>query len=166
MDRYTTLDNQKIALLVQLDIAKAYDTVNPKILLQKVINEINPDAVLKQMLRNYLFERQVATFANGILSRFGTVEIGIPQGGVLPPLLFAYYLSGLQFLDLYGKLVMYADDAQLLYSLTPNQFNTIQEYIKDDLRKVEDFFTTLQMKLQGCEEVFQTKTTIAKFGTL
>ena len=85
------MDSQKIAFLVQLDIAKAYDTVNPKLLMQKIINELNPDAELKQLLKNYLYERKVATFVNGVLSHFGTVEIGIPQGGVLPPLLFAYY---------------------------------------------------------------------------
>ena len=47
---YTAFDNQKIAYLVQLDIAKAYDTVNPRLLLQKLIYELNPDSTMITLL--------------------------------------------------------------------------------------------------------------------
>ena len=133
--------------------------MNPKLVMQKIINELNPDAKHKQLLKKYLYERQVATFVNGVFSPFGTVEIGIPQGGVLPPLLFAYYLSDLKLLNLEGGTVMYADDVQLLYAFRPNEFNNVEVSIMNDLRRVEQFFETLQMKLN------QTKTTITKFGT-
>lgn len=156
---YTAMDNEKVSLLVQLDIAKAYDTVNPKLLLQKIIDEIHPDESLRFLLRNFLFDREVSTFANGIMSASRVVEIGIPQGGVLPPLLFAFFLCDLKLLELRGKAVMYADDIQLLYSFNAHDCSQIEGIIRNDLRLIEELFTSLQMKLN------QQKTTVTKFGT-
>ncbi|KHN87287.1 RNA-directed DNA polymerase from mobile element jockey [Toxocara canis] len=156
---YNALDNQKIACLVQLDIAKAYDSVNPKLLLQKLINDLNPNGALKELFKNFLYERQVATFANDVLSNFGVVEIGIPQGGVLPPLLFAFFMSDIKSLNLEGNVVMYADDTQLLYSCHPHEFDKVEVAVKNDLNKVNEFLASIQMKLN------QSKTTVTKFGT-
>ncbi|KHN82139.1 putative RNA-directed DNA polymerase from transposon BS [Toxocara canis] len=191
-----TLFNRIIAT-VQLDIAKAYDSVNPKLLLQKLINDVNPNSALeelfknflyerqvatftndvlklllqklindlnpngalKELFKNFLYERQVATFANDVLSNFGVVEIGIPQGGVLPPLLFAFFMSDIKSLNLEGNVVMYADDTQLLYSCHPHEFDKVEVAVKNDLNKVNEFLASIQMKLN------QSKTTVTKFGT-
>ena len=155
---YNSLDSHEITYLVQMDIAKAYDTVSPKLMLQKLINELNPDCSTINLIRSYLFDRQVTTCANNCLSPYKIVNIGIPQGGVLPPLLFAFFLSDIKSLHLEGYPVMYADDLQVLYSCQPNQISSLEGKIRGDLDKVENFMKMLQMKLNTA------KTTITKFG--
>ena len=53
---------------------------------------------------------------NGNMSDWGTVTIGVPQGSVLVPLLFALYINDLPSIVNYSTIDLYADDAELHYS--------------------------------------------------
>ncbi|KHN82344.1 hypothetical protein Tcan_03973 [Toxocara canis] len=70
------LHKEKIACLVKLDIAKAYyRSANSKVILQEFIRELILDPTLKQLFKDFLYERPVATFNSGVLSNFGVAEI-------------------------------------------------------------------------------------------
>ena len=64
------------------------------------------------LLCDYLTGRQQRVLFNGDLSQWGNVTIGVPQGSILGPLLFALYLNDLPVIVKHCILNLYADDAE------------------------------------------------------
>ena len=85
------LDNNKITCTIFLDLAKAFDSVNHSILIKK-LERYGIRGVALQLLTSYLLNRQHLTKLNGIKSDMKVLNIGVPQGSVLGPLLFYFLL--------------------------------------------------------------------------
>ena len=94
--------------VVDLDVAKYFDTVNHDILLNMVREVVKDEAVIS-LIRKFL---KSGVMANGVLS--ATTE-GTPQGGNLSPLLSNIYLTAFdRMLESRGhKFVRYADDCNI-----------------------------------------------------
>jgi group II intron reverse transcriptase/maturase len=94
--------------VVDIDLAKYFDTVNHDILLDMVRTEVKDEAVIK-LIRKFL---KSGVMANGLVSQ--TTE-GTPQGGNLSPLLSNIYLTSFdRMLESRGhKFVRYADDCNI-----------------------------------------------------
>ncbi len=94
--------------VVDIDLAKYFDTVNHDILLGMVSEEIKDKAVVK-LIRKFL---KSGVMAGGLVSP--TTE-GTPQGGPLSPLLSNIYLTAFdRMLESRGhKFVRYADDCNI-----------------------------------------------------
>ena len=70
-----------------LDFAKAFDTVNQEILLQKLKYHGIRDKALLWFTR-YLTNRTQYSEIGDTLSEIGYIKCGVPQGSVLGPVLF------------------------------------------------------------------------------
>lgn len=94
--------------VVDLDLAKYFDTVNHDLLIRVVREQIRDEAVIK-LIRKFL---KSGVMANGIVSP--TAE-GTPQGGNLSPLLSNIYLTSFDRMleDRGHKFVRYADDCNI-----------------------------------------------------
>jgi len=94
--------------VVDIDLAKYFDTVNHEILIDMVKAEVADEAVIK-LIRRFL---KSGAMANGLVS--ATTE-GTPQGGNLSPLLSNIYLTSFdRMLESRGhKFVRYADDCNI-----------------------------------------------------
>ena len=93
---------------------------------------------------------------NSSLSDFKNIDIGVPQGSILGPLLFIIYVNSLpDCTDC--KCVMYADDTTLLF--TASDPTTLQFNMNESLPKIASWFNRNQLTLNT------KKTKFMIFGT-
>ena len=75
-----------------IDLSAAYDTVNHRILIQKLYNIIE-DSQLCRVLQNMLSNIRFYVELNNERSRWIILKNGLPQGSVLSPILFNIYTN-------------------------------------------------------------------------
>jgi hypothetical protein len=100
--------------MVVLDLQKAFDTVNHKILLGK-LRGLGLDQIATKWFSSYLGGREQIVDVGGTHSEPQNVLCGVPQGSILGPLLFLVYVNDMRSATK-CKLLLYADDSALLAS--------------------------------------------------
>ena len=88
------IDNGLINGVIFIDLKKAFDTIDHKILLQKLASYGIDHRALK-WFDSYLSDRQQKCVVNGELSGAHAVTCGVPQGSLTGPLLFLIYSNDL-----------------------------------------------------------------------
>ena len=83
-DVLSSLDRNDMCLSVYLDLSKAFDTINHKILLNK-LEYYGIRGRTLEWFRSYLDRRMQYVCYNGLNSETKPVEYGVPQGSVLAP---------------------------------------------------------------------------------
>ncbi len=96
-------------VLATVDISKAFDSVDHDRLVNKLINTGLPNNLVR-WLAAYLRGRQASTSFNGYRSRPRCVKAGVPQGSVISPILFNYFVSDCPLPDDPVRAISYADD--------------------------------------------------------
>lgn len=111
----TSLNNNEKCLAVFLDVAKAFDTVNHNILLDRLENLGIRDRAL-QLIKNYLEGRTQTVRIDHTKSDPLVIKTGVPQGTVLGPHLFLLYINGMsQMAAEVDSIISYADDTVLVF---------------------------------------------------
>ncbi len=96
-----------------LDLAKAFDTVDHSILIDK-LNNMGFRYSAKEWFRSYLHGRSQQTAVDCRLSAVRQVNFGVPQGSILGPLLFICYINDLPLQCRNTLPSLYADDTAVL----------------------------------------------------
>ena len=113
-DWYNGLDLGKLVGLVFIDLKKAFDTVDHDILCKK-LDVYGVQQRELSWFRSYLSNRKQFCRVNGVDSNVGEIEVGVPQGSCLGPLLFLIYINDLPQAVQDSSVTMYADDTSLCY---------------------------------------------------
>jgi len=143
---YHAIDNKCVALLVLLDLSKAFDSVCHAILLEK-LQELGID---KFWFEDYLRNRTQSVKILDTVSAKQELEYGVPQGSILGPILFSIYVNDLpSCITTTGHVTMYADDTQLLYTGSPQSIDTIRTLAETDLRTLQHWYSANGLKVNA-----------------
>ena len=107
-----TLDNKRFGCGIFIDLQKAFDTVNHKILLSK-LEHYGVRGCALEWFRSYLSDRKQYVSVNGSDSNLLSITCGVPQGSVLGPLLFLIYINDLPNASKKLKFYLFADDTNI-----------------------------------------------------
>ncbi len=86
------MDNGEINCVVFLDVRKAFDSINHKILIDKMRNLFGIIGIQLKWFESYLNNRVQQCMINGKLSSQKTITCGVPQVSILGSLLFLLYI--------------------------------------------------------------------------
>lgn len=130
-----------------LDLKKAFDTLNHGILLRK-LEHYGIRGVANDVIRSYLENRSQLVSYAGEMSSYRQINVGVPQGSNIGPLLFLIYINDISKLHLTGVPRLFADDTALFYpNIDPNLIIANMHY---DLQVLQNYFcdNLLSLNLQ------------------
>ena len=106
------MEQQRVTLLVLIDLSAAFDTVDHPILFQCLEEWFGFHDSVLSWYKSYLSDRKQCIILNGMQSNILHLPFGVPQGSCLGPVLFTQYASSL--FDIFNKHSIcahaYADD--------------------------------------------------------
>ena len=107
-----TLQKNRHVIGIFIDLSKAFDTIDHKILLKK-LDRYGIRGVTNSLIESYLSRRLQYTDVLGQKSDALATQFGVPQGSVLGPLLFLLYINDISRLSNLGTYVLFADDTNI-----------------------------------------------------
>jgi len=140
----TSLESGNVLLSVFLDLTKAFDTVNHGILLQKLLS-FGIRGNVHAWFESYLKDRRQFVSIGTTHSRVSTLNIGVPQGSVLGPLLFLLYINDLSRSSDILNCVHFADDTTLF--LSNENVNSLAHLANIELLNVDTWLRANRLSL-------------------
>ena len=116
-----------------MDLSKAFDVMNHNILKLK-LEHYGFRGVILDFIMSFVRDRKYFVNVNGINSISRTVNIGVPQGSTLGPLLFLLYVNDMENSSAIIDFVLFADDTTIMYSC--DDFNQLQSTLEAEGNKV------------------------------
>ena len=141
---YEALNNKKYTLSIFIDFRRAFDTVNHAILCKK-LEACGIRGSSLRLFENYLKNRTQKVKISDCLSSPRTINVGLPQGSCLGPLLFLIYVNDLPNISNETFSVLYADDTTL--SLQNDSLLELITKANAELRTFHDWSTSNRLTI-------------------
>lgn len=136
------IDCKKTVILISLDISKAFDSINHKILLAK-LDHYGIRGPANKLMKSFLTDRIQYVKVGDSISKPGEIKEGVPQGTQKGPPLFSIYINDMRNLRTHCKILKFADDAILIFEVNENSANEIEE----DLTIISNYYQNNLLKL-------------------
>lgn len=141
------LENGNFLICIFLDLKRAFETIDRKILIEK-LERIGIKNIEKKWFTDYLTNRTQKTKIDNYLSAEINNEIGVPQGTVLASILFSIYINDI--CEIFNDennvcLNLFADDTEI-HLATKNINEGIQK-MNNVLKKINKYLKVNKLKL-------------------
>ena len=154
-DLLLAADDGQVGCLVLLDLSAAFDTIDHRILLQKLSSRLHLSKSAVHWFASYLEDRyQRVMIGDETSSNFKLQDV-VPQGSVFGPLLFTLY--AVDFGEIIKKVhrlsyQMYADDTHLYISFSLTDAETFMQWLEACIRDIDIWMVKKQTKTKGGED--------------
>nr|CAI5816987.1 unnamed protein product [Callosobruchus analis] len=132
---YHHLDNRRLVGTLFFDLSKAFDIIDASIIENKLFS-LGFRGNFLMWLKSYLRDRKFVVNVHDFLSDEFDVQLGVPQGSILGPLIFILFINDLPHYMSSDSIVLYADDT----TITVNAENYI--HLEQRLNLIAAEFTS------------------------
>ena len=149
-------DTQKVTLLGLLDMSAAFDTVDHKILLERLEVSFGVKGQALAWLSSFLMNRTQVVAFDGNKSTSRRLLCGVPQGSVLGPLLFALYSAEVIHVAAKHEVCIhaYADDLQTYISCAASDQITATSRLLTCVSDIDRWMSSNRLKLNAGKTEF------------
>lgn len=137
-------DKNMYTVAVFIDLSKAFDTVNHKILISK-LKKYGVNGTYLKLFSDYLSTRKQFVSDGNFKTSFKYVECGVPQGSILGPLLFLLYINDMKHCSTILKFILFADDTTLYIS--NESISSLFITLNTELSKLDEWFKANKLSL-------------------
>ena len=139
-----SLDERKHTIGVFIDLKKAFDTIDHKILLKKLYY-YGLRGKSNEWIKSYLESRKQYVKLQNCESDCMNVVCGVPQGSILGPKLFILYINDMCNVSNLLKFILFADDTNIFCS--GKDLQKLSNLITQELYKLTDWFAANKLSL-------------------
>ena len=148
----SSLQEKFITCVLYVDLKKAFDTVSKDILLKKLAF-IGVRGKLHEILKSYLTNRKQKTQVNAHLSEETNVEMGVPQGSILGPLLFIIYINDISNISKQADFYLFADDTAI--AVRARKMPELRNKLDSVLNMITEWFCVNRLSLNVSKTFYQ-----------
>ena len=134
--------------MILIDLQKAFDTIDHKILIQKMKCIGFSDDVTK-WFESYLSKRMFSVHVEKGFSDKALISYGVPQGSILGPLLFLLYVNDM-VPAVNCDLLLHADDMGLIFQ--HKDINVIEQQRNRNFSNICDWFVDNKLSIHFGED--------------
>ena len=136
------LKHKEHSMGIFLDLSKAFDTIYHNILLTK-LHHYGICGTALDWFRNYLIHRTQSVHALNCNSSTKGINVGVPQGSILGPLLFIIYMNDFTNTTSLLKLILYDTNIFISHS----DLNSLYHIMNTELTHITDWFMANKLSL-------------------
>ena len=138
------LDKGNYVAGIFVDLEKAFDTVNHKILCEKM-ESYGLRGNVNMLMKSYLKDRKQFVSINGFDSETKSITCGVPQGSSLGPLLFLIYINDFRNSLIKSECGHFADDTFIMFA--SKKLSTIETVMNHELKLASNWLKLNKLSL-------------------
>ena len=142
-----------------IDLSRAFDTISHKILIDKLY-KYGIRGIALEWIKDYLLNRKQYVVYNNTKSNISSVEIGVPQGSILGPLLFIIYVNELPTISSALSCIQFADDTSIF--IRGRSLPRITSILNQEMDKITDWLNLNMLTINVSKTNYMIMTTQGK----